>query len=156
MERTTQDGAACLKIMKIPRQPGAAQQQAYAALRLQRRVSMDAHIPPGCSGWSPQAESHNDKHLQFFPSAAKIRHLWDLSACGRWQEGNNNRLLFVMEIIGHTGSSENNCCTNDSKLVNCLKWIKTFRGKHNKTMSSVFTRMVREITFFILMFMWAQ
>lgn len=37
MARTTQEGAASLKIMKIPLQPGAAQ-QAEAALRLHRRA----------------------------------------------------------------------------------------------------------------------
>lgn len=38
MARTTQEGAASLKIMKIPLQPGAAQ-QAEAALRLWRLAS---------------------------------------------------------------------------------------------------------------------
>ncbi|KAI9519645.1 hypothetical protein NQZ68_025781 [Dissostichus eleginoides] len=46
MARTTQEGAAS-ENNEIP-QPGAAQ-QAEAALRLQSR-SMEARIPPGCSG----------------------------------------------------------------------------------------------------------
>ena len=42
MARTTQEGATSLKIMKIPQQPGAAQ-QAEAALRLHRTVYGGLH-----------------------------------------------------------------------------------------------------------------